>query len=207
MPTGYTHDVQTGKITEFRDFALSCAKAFGACITMRDESSGTVIPEKFEANTKYHDEVIRDALEAIDRISSMSDDDCEKEAFTDFQSNVAGHEKRAKGREEERLRYKRMLAQVDEWEPPSSDHTELKSFMRKQLTESIDWDCGGKDYDKYPDRETGKEWRDREFAAAERTLERQTKHRDEEIERVQTRNQWVAGLRASLDPALDRQNP
>lgn len=35
MPTGYTADIKDG-IT-FRDFALRCARAFGATIMQRDE--------------------------------------------------------------------------------------------------------------------------------------------------------------------------
>ena len=35
MPTGYTHDIPAG-IT-FRQFALNCARAFGANIAMRDD--------------------------------------------------------------------------------------------------------------------------------------------------------------------------
>ena len=35
MPTGYTAAVCSGEITEIKDFALSCARAFGALITMR----------------------------------------------------------------------------------------------------------------------------------------------------------------------------
>jgi len=48
MPTGYTYPVVEGKITEFSDFALSCARAFGALITMRDDPHDTPIPETFE---------------------------------------------------------------------------------------------------------------------------------------------------------------
>ena len=198
MPTGYTHDVQTGKVTDFREFALSCAKAFGACITMRDEPSGTPIPDEFEASTKFYDEQIKGAIEAVDRISAMSDDECEKEAFTDFQQNATDYQKRAKETEDERLRYKQMLAKVRDWKPPTEDHDGLKEFMEKQLEESIDFDCGNKDYYKYPDRETGKEWRDREIAAAKRNLERNTEHRNDELQRVQTRNKWIEDLRASL---------
>ena len=37
MPTGYTADIQDGKITTLREYALSCARAFGALIMMRDD--------------------------------------------------------------------------------------------------------------------------------------------------------------------------
>jgi hypothetical protein len=53
MPTGYTADVQNGTVTELRDFALSCARAFGACIMMRDDPPGTPIPDQFEPSSYY----------------------------------------------------------------------------------------------------------------------------------------------------------
>jgi len=208
MPTGYTCDVQSGKVTDFRDFALDCARAFGACITMRDEPTGTPIPDQFEVNTEHNDRAIKGAQESIESIRAMSDEDCEKEALTDFQQNVADYKERCKDREDQRMRYKRMLLEVDSWKPPTLDHKELKAFMRKQLVESIDFDCSGSNWDKHPERETGKEWRERERAAAQQSLERNIKHRDEEIKRVNTRNKWVADLRNSLDAADDnRQEP
>jgi len=51
MPTGYTCQVQDGMITEFKEFALLCARNFGACITLRDEPLSPDIPE-FEVSTE-----------------------------------------------------------------------------------------------------------------------------------------------------------
>ena len=39
MATGYTYPVVEGKITEFSEFALGCARAFGAFMHMRDDNS------------------------------------------------------------------------------------------------------------------------------------------------------------------------
>ncbi|VTR91619.1 unnamed protein product [Gemmata massiliana] len=36
-----------------------------------------------------------------------------------------------------------MLEHVRAWEPPSTDHENLKQFMIDQLRESIDFDCRG----------------------------------------------------------------
>jgi hypothetical protein len=48
MPTGYTAAVADGTITEFPDFAMQCARAFGTLVLMRDEPQDAAIPEKFE---------------------------------------------------------------------------------------------------------------------------------------------------------------
>ena len=46
MPTGYTCQIETG-IT-FEQFALNCSRAFGALSNMRDDPSGTPIPNKIK---------------------------------------------------------------------------------------------------------------------------------------------------------------
>jgi hypothetical protein len=47
VPTGYTATLNHGEQT-FPDFALHCARAFGALVSLRDESSDTPIPEVIE---------------------------------------------------------------------------------------------------------------------------------------------------------------
>ena len=60
MPTGYTAYVQDGVITEFADFAMKCARAFGALIDMRDESLDAEIRVQREPNTEYFDKELMD---------------------------------------------------------------------------------------------------------------------------------------------------
>lgn len=51
MATGYTHPVAEGTVTDFATFALDCARAFGALITIRDDPPGTPIPDEFTPST------------------------------------------------------------------------------------------------------------------------------------------------------------
>ncbi len=37
MPSGYTENIYYGKKVAFKDFALGCARAFGACVMQRDD--------------------------------------------------------------------------------------------------------------------------------------------------------------------------
>jgi len=37
MPSGFTSDIYDGKKITFKDFTLKCARAFGACIHLRDD--------------------------------------------------------------------------------------------------------------------------------------------------------------------------
>jgi hypothetical protein len=51
MPTGYTAPIADGMT--FEQFALGCARAFGALVTMRDEPSDAPIPERLEPDTPF----------------------------------------------------------------------------------------------------------------------------------------------------------
>lgn len=197
MPTGYTHAVQTGKVTTLRDFALSCARAFGACIMMRDEPADVPIPAEFQPETRYYDELEAQATATLRELSDVSPEDADARALADYTDAVAARHERRRKRAEERARYEAMLAQVEAWTPPTPEHDELKRFMARQLRESIDFDCDGR-YDTHPVRETGADWLTRELADAERRLASAQEHRREEIARVAGRNAWVAALRASL---------
>lgn len=53
MPTGYTYPVAEEKVDTLAEFALQCARAFGACVTMRDEPSNKPIPEEFKPSLHY----------------------------------------------------------------------------------------------------------------------------------------------------------
>ena len=57
MPTGYTSDIYDGKDISFREYALKCARNFGAYVEMRDSSLDTEMPTEFEPSTYYRDKL------------------------------------------------------------------------------------------------------------------------------------------------------
>ncbi len=59
MPTGYTAAVQNGTVTRFADFAMNCARAFGALVELRDEMDAP-IPDTFKPST-HHSESLKKA--------------------------------------------------------------------------------------------------------------------------------------------------
>jgi hypothetical protein len=196
MPTGYTAAVADGGITEFRDFALDCARAFGACVTLRDEPHDAPIPDEFQPSTDYHDKAIRQAKHELELVLAMSDEECEEAARVEYVAAVETHRERGQELEDRRLRYKRMLEKAEAWKSPSDDHDGLKDFMVSQLRKSIDFDCTH--HGKFPERETGAEWRSRKLAKANRDIEYHEDERQKEIDRVSSRNNWLKQLRQSL---------
>jgi hypothetical protein len=200
MPTGYTHKVQDGTITEFRDFAWECARAFGALILMRDEPAGAPIPERFEPDTRHYDGAIERAKKERAELDELTAEQATKEAAAEHRDAVASWEKRRAERNAQKLRYLAMLEKVEAWTPPTSEHHEMKNFMLEQLRSSIDFDCG-RSYDTPPEPETGAAWLERKRAEAVRSIAYQVEERHKELARVEGRNRWLAALRKSIgDP-------
>lgn len=67
MPTGYTAPIYEGKQITFPEFAMQCARAFGALIDMRDDPMDSPIPDAFVPDT-YH---ARELVKAREQLADM----------------------------------------------------------------------------------------------------------------------------------------
>lgn len=197
MPTGYTAKIQDGSITEFRDFAWQCARAFGALIEMRDDPMDAPIPEAFAADTKYYDLMIEDAERRLAELSAITPELADKEAAAAHQDALKGWNERKAERDRYRLRYLTMIEKVKAWQPPSADHLPMKQFMIEQLESSMKFDCVG--YENAPEPKTGTQWLQAEEASATRSASYGRSERAKELARVKDRNKWVSQLRESLN--------
>lgn len=194
MPTGYTAGVQDGSITEFKDFAMQCARTFGALVMMRDDPMDSPIP-KFEPHTSYHDKAEAEARALLIELDAMTVDTLSKRWNAEREESMQRWEESEAKRKEQRARYEAMLVQVYAWNPPTSDHTGLKDFMVKQLEESIEFDARPWPP---PVMESPSNWFTRKKVEAERDIAYHVAERKKEIERTEGRNQWVKQLRDSL---------
>ena len=68
MATGYTHSIKND-IT-FEQFALLCARAFGACIEMRDDPTDKPIPKKFKVDS-YHAKELKEAKTKLKTLTNF----------------------------------------------------------------------------------------------------------------------------------------
>lgn len=199
MPTGYTANVKSGELTEFRDFALQCARAFGACVTMRDEPDDVPIPE-FVVDT-FHPQQVALAKAALASFRAKTDDELRQMLAREVQES----RKKAKAviaeDKEVRRRYEAMLAKVEAWTPPSKDHVELKAFMLKQLRDSVKFDCGSSSSREFLEEKTPefRTWKNERLGKLLGRVARAEKSLAEEEERVASRNRWVLQLRESLE--------
>lgn len=203
MPSGYTDQIKID--TPFPQWAMACARAFGALVLMRDDPLDAPIPQELQPNTKWSDEHI---AQAQTRLSVLADATDEQLTAEIVQKNAELAKARAESvarDKETRAKYERMLAMVRRWTPPTPDHDELKRFMQNQITESIRFDChdDSEHLDEWYPQFTGtpQEWRERELAKCHKDLAYHRQQRQEELERTRQRNAWIKSLRESLPAA------
>jgi len=202
MPTGYTADVANGEVSDFRTFALRCARAFGATILQRDDPAND--PPKHKAVGEYYLTAVEAARAEVAGFDAMTVERADRQMRAERTRAVRAHAERAAERTAKRNRYNAMLADVVGWSPPTAEHQGLKDFMVQQLTESRAFDCSG-EYDTPPaPLGTASDWLETQRADARRRLARAEESLREEQERCAGANAWIDALYASLPVAADR---
>ena len=198
MPSGYTSDIADGKDVSFNDFALNCARAFGACIEQRDDNANDK-PKLIERNNQdnYH-------LENLEKVKMWKSPT--KEEFDDYVTKQSAYyNEQIDKRNKLKISYQQMLDKANAWNPPTKGHTGLKQFMISQLTESMEFDCSNDyykrelidvqhlTYEKYVNDMRDSNKRDIEYHTNE------LKKLKKDNERVDTRNAWISALYKSLE--------
>lgn len=120
MPTGYTAKlIEKGQ--SFPEFVMLCARAFGACVEMREDGLDAPIPDKFEPSD-YHVKARTKAMDAFAFLNQL--DDSEKIAYGKArkQSEHDSIMSCIRERSIEAERIDNMKAEVEEWEPPTEEH-------------------------------------------------------------------------------------
>ena len=196
MPTGYTAAIIDG--IDFKTFAMNCARAFGACVMLRDEQpGGDIIPDSF-APSSYHAEKLEQAKRDLVALDAMTPEELEKCATEAYETTEGYRLDALKMKVNQRALYEAMLEKVSAWTPPTEEHKGMKTFMADQITQSIDFDCSGSYYETPTARMTGAEWKQERSRTLVSDLEYHAKEDAAEQARAAGRTKWVQELRASL---------
>jgi len=197
MPSGYTADLEN---VSFSEFALRCARGFGALITMRDEALDVPIPDRIEASNYFRD-TLREGFEALVNVESWDASHAEIERMAAYAQAIERHEKLLSKSDTMRKCYEAMIQRVENWTPPTPDHTGLKDFMLKQLLESIKYDCFDEknlSMPKVPKAHTGQDYKHERLCIILDDIGYRAKEYREELERSRERTDWLRSLRLSL---------
>lgn len=196
MPTGYTAKLMESGQT-FQDFVMQCARAFGACVTMRDDDMDAPIPEEFKPSD-YSVKRLAEAEDELPRLQAMNDFEMVSFGECKKADSLLSSEKWLAKENEQNKRLEEMEASVNRWTPPSADHAGLKDFMIRQIRVS-------KNSTGYIERSMAETRAKSPMAFyreavvnAKRDIEYHTKSQAEEVERAKSRTEWVRKLRSSL---------
>jgi len=195
MPTGYTAPVVDGEVTEFKDFALRCARAFGALISMRDEPLSAPIRDEVDGDEGYYKERLNEDIALLAKLEAMTLEDAAVESEKDYQTIGKWHRESIERLTAENDRLKAMEAKVFAWEPPTRDHQEMKNFMLEQLRISYN---DTSFYSKDLVKQTPIEWLHNKITETKKEIKRYTKEAEKEAERIASRNKWIKELKESL---------
>ena len=137
MPTGYTAIIESDKEVTFKEFALGCARNFGACITMRDDPADAKIPDEFKPST-YHINAIQNAEQGLKELENMTDQQIETQAKNEFNNELFRIDESLAKERRISDRYAKIKKEVIQWQPPTKDHVGLKDFMLQQIDVSTE---------------------------------------------------------------------
>jgi len=196
MPTGYTSALYDGKKQTFVEFVMQCARSFGACIDMRDDSWDKPIPEEFTSDDSYHTERLEVARKKLATAQNMTFAEAETAVQEEYDRAMVAYYATIAKEKVIGARYTAMLNQVNEWTPPTDDHNNLKKFMIEQLTESIRHDCGYQP--EKPHKLRPQEWLNQQLTNCRHDVAYHLECLNKEKERLESNNKWVRDLRKSL---------
>jgi hypothetical protein len=197
MPTGYTAELME-KGQDFNNFALCCARAFGACIELRDDSFGPAPRKIPRSKNTYHQDALKRALAESAEFAEMSKKDKNAWAKETKAEAIESAEKSLERQKQENKRLAEMEAEVDAWNPPTADHQGLKDFMLQQIDVS-------KHDMKYPieslqsaKKKTLAEYIADRVEAIRWGIEYHEEHLHDDEEREDSRDTWLNELYVSL---------
>jgi len=193
MPTGYTADI--AKDITFNEFALTCARNFGALIMMRDEPLDAQIPDEFPPSD-YHLKAAQEEKDKLCLLDAFTLEDATRQLRLEHEKSVQSNKKYNDDKIKLKAKYVAMLLKAKAWQPPTADHQGLKEFMIKQIEESIKWDCEPYNHTKpLKDPQT---WLNEEKAYCIEQIAYHEQKYAEEVERSKGRSEWVKQLKKSL---------
>jgi hypothetical protein len=195
MPTGYTQDLYDGKDITFRDFALKCARAMGAAIRQRDDAPNVEIQMR-KVEESYYSRVDSAATE-LAKALTKSATEWETEQNKEIEEALEYKGDYSQKQMNLGKRYKAMLATVQHWEPPTSEHEGLKRFMIEQLESSIDFDI--LDYvPSVPERLSVSDYSTNKIQAIAKRFDNAVESLRKQESLAKSQNEWVTTLRDSL---------
>lgn len=193
MPDWYTMIIETKADVTFRDYALRCARAFGACVHQLDEDDDE--PPRAREYDGHHGKALETAKAQVKEAQEMADEVVSALWQAECEKVAKENEKHRREHERKRAAYEKMRAEVVAWKAPTPDHERLKAFMLEEIDVSFS-------HDEQPYQlkvsETPGGYREQLIKHAQWNIEWETKHHAEEVQAANSSKAWLDVLVASL---------
>ena len=205
MPSGYTSGIVEVKIKTFNAFAKSCLRAFGAAIHMRDDPMDKEFkPRKVE---NYYIETFNEAEQNLKNLREADDQFFVDKVRSSLISDYEYYEKKLREVQIVKDRLESVLEEANKWTPPTKGHEEAKSFMVKQLEDTIRWDADVEYYENELDQIKIKLQSPIDISAvkeemindAEEEMKRAKERLEEEAKRCEDANEWATKFLKSIE--------
>lgn len=196
MPTGYTCKVQDGSVVELKDYILGCARQFGALVHMRED--GKDVDIRYREVSDYHLEELNKAYARLKEVKIITDDEIQNKIDENYDENIKSMNRMLKNKKDSQKKYSDMIEKVNNWNPPTKEHNNLKEFALKQLRDSIDWDCDLTYINQEIKKETISQYREGMVKYCLRDIEYHSNSYKKELEAAEEANKWIDDLVNSL---------
>ena len=193
MPTGYTYRIEEG--CTFEEYVWRCARGMGACIDMRDESMDANIPDEFPVDD-HHMKKIWELEEELYDLDRMTDLEIQNTIDQETSQVIESNKLRLREHADKILKYREMREKVATWNPPTPDHVDFKNFMLSQIDDSIKWES--EPYQSNLPIQNPSVYRQNKRSSITDEIQYHEKEYREDLERTNSRNEWIRQLRNSV---------
>jgi len=196
MPTGYTVALLEDDL-DFPQFALRCARAFGALFTLRDESLDAPLPTAI-APSIYSFDAAETGRKRLAELRALNEEEKlrwgEKEKAAEI---IRLEEILGKDTKENHI-LDAMMDKVRRWKFPTEEHRGLQEFMLDQCRISRhDLACWQSRLDETRKKPSLRFYTEAVSKARKDIVYYRQEH-EQEILRTEGHNQWLSDLRRSL---------
>lgn len=193
MSTGYTENIENGKITTGKDFLKLCAMAFGIAVETH-----------FEPDS-YYKEIYDKALEELDKAVKMTFDEAKTQMKLDYENRISEYKHIAEKWSAMNEKYTKVRKEVEAWNPPTEEHEGLKKFALKQIDMCM---TTQEKIDKYLEKskeifdgsdKAVQKYKSKIIAACQEQVANSYESWLEEQKRAMSKNEWISEFLESLE--------
>ncbi len=200
--TGYTCDIVNGKIHTAEDYLKNCLYAFGVLFSYRDSDHGIELPDEIPLDT-YHIQQVEVAKKRLEEYTARTDNEWREALKKKLEHEQESYNKTIKENQEMLDRINPIKAKIEAWNCEDK-YADVKKFALEQLsmTEPDDtkWyvECI-QSYEKaLSDEAEFQAWKQRNIEIAQRDLDYEMQHAEEDRQRHQEFNDYLSGFKKEI---------